>query len=428
MFQRTRLHLLLSYVGVLSLVLTTFAISVRTIFARNLERQLLDRLETLGRAAVLELEIDEGNLEVDNEDLVGANQGIQWFDVAGNVLAEQGNFLLKLPFDPDESLQIQTKPYPARGFTIPIYDEETNVAIGYTRVSESTEEFAEILQNLDWGLGTGVLLALGLSGLGGLWLTRQAMRPIERSFRKLQQFTSDASHELRSPLMAIQTNAAVALKYSENIRESDAEKFRAIKSASKQLTKLTENLLLLARSDRNVIQTRAQVDLKRILEQLLKLYQDRATTRGLQFKSRFTSPLRVLGDEVELTRLFTNLIDNALRYTPKGGKVELYARRKSNAIEISVRDTGIGIASENIDRIFDRFWRADRARSYKTGGFGLGLAISRSIARNHGGSIAVTSKLGKGSCFTVSLPSIASPLSKIQKANVQKGKVRKAKF
>lgn len=404
MFQKIRYRLLLSYLAVLTVILGVFAIAVRITFTRNLDRQLTHRLETLARAAALELELEDGEIEVDNERLVASNQAIQWFDYEGNLLDEQGDYVLTLPFSPEHKIQRQIAPYPAKGFTLPVKDYAKDIFIGYTRVSESTQDLNNTLRSLDLGLGVGVMMALALSGIGGIWLTRQAMQPIEQSFRRLQRFTSDASHELRSPLMAIKTNAAVALKYPEGMRDLDAEKFHAIESASTQLTALTENLLQLARTDRKAFQKEELVNLRFLLEHLLDLYRLPAEAKQIHLQAQLQNELWVKGDTMQLTRLFTNLIDNALRYTPAGGVVKVQAERESDRLTVSVEDTGIGIAPEYIEHIFERFWRADQARSYQAGGFGLGLAIAQGIAQNHGGKITLTSELGRGSCFAVCLP------------------------
>lgn len=411
MFASIRHRLLISYLGVLSAVLTVFAIAVRFTFAHNLNQQLIARLETLATAAALELELDGGELNVDLETITNANQAVQWFDREGHLLEQQGDYISQLPFNPKKSLQTQSKPYPAKSLTIPVNDYSKGIFIGYTRVSESTVALNNTLKNLDLGLAAGVVVALTLSGVGGIWLTRQAMQPIEKSFQQLQQFTSNASHELRSPLMAIKTNAAVALKYPEGIRSSDVEKFEAIKSASTQLAVLTEKLLLLARTDGEVLRVRAQVEaqkqnivnLTNILEQLLNLYQFQAQAQQIYLKSQLEKDLFIKGDEVQLTQLFTNLINNALRFTNQGDIVEIVARHEVNQIVITVEDTGIGIALEHLDRIFERFWQVEQARSHEVEGFGLGLAIAQNIAINHGGIITVTSKLGQGSCFKIKL-------------------------
>lgn len=402
MFQKIRYRLLFSYLAVLTITLGVFAITVQITFANSLREELAERLAILAEAASGELDLEE-ELEVDGADLLlNSSQAVQWFDTQGRLIDQRGDDPLTLPLNPKQTFQTQTLP-PAQGVTLPVTETEKNgELIGYVRVSESLEELYGTLRRLDWGLGGGVVLALALSGLGGTWLTRQAMQPVEQSFQRLQRFTSDASHELRSPLMALKTNAAVALKYPEGMRDSDAEKFQAIASASTQLTALTENLLLLARTDQT-IRTEEIVDIKALLGHLLDLYQFQVGAKQIQLKAQL-KPGWVKGDNIQLTQLFTNLVDNALRYTSAGGIVEVQTNLERAYLTVSVEDTGIGIAAEHIEHIFDRFWQADQARSYQAGGFGLGLAIAQGIAQNHGGSITVTSQLGAGSCFTVRLP------------------------
>lgn len=409
MFQKIRYRLLLSYLVVLTIVLGTFAIAVRIAFARSLSQELDDRLAILAKASAGELDLENGQLSVDGKDLlIQSNQGVEWFDSQGNSIELRGNKTVTLPFDPKHTLQVQKVPYSARGITLPIIAEEdeekSGELIGYVRASESFEEIDRTLRRLDWGLGGGIFLASIASGFGGILLIRQAMQPIEKSFQRLQQFTADASHELRSPLMAIKANAAVALKYPEGIRDSDLEKFQAIASATTQMTVLTEDLLMLARTDRTLQANCSFLDLQMILEQLIQLYKPYAETKQIELKIQITDPLYIYGDSVQISRLFTNLIDNALRYTPERGKVDIFGNCEGRTIVVSIQDTGIGIAPDQIDRIFDRFWRAERSRSYTDRGFGLGLAIAQNIAFDRGGSISVTSELGLGSCFTVRLP------------------------
>jgi two-component system, OmpR family, manganese sensing sensor histidine kinase len=293
-----------------------------------------------------------------------------------------------------------------QGVVRPMMSRDQSQIVGYVRASQSLAGLDEDLEKLDFGLLSGIVMALVFSGFGGVWLTRQAMKPIEKSFQQLKQFTADASHELRSPLMAIKSNVSVALKYAEGMRPADAEKFEAIASATTQMTHLSENLLLLARSDSNsaVTQERQPVNLTTILNNLLQLYASQAQAQQIIFKYKLTDSLYVQGDAAQLTQLFANLITNALHYTPEGGTIEVQLTQDAQTLVAVVRDTGIGIAPEHLSRIFDRFWRADQSRHYWTGSSGLGLAIAQAIAKNHNGSIAVASQLQKGSCFTVRFP------------------------
>ncbi|MHC5932351.1 sensor histidine kinase, partial [Nostoc sp.] len=194
--------------------------------------------------------------------------------------------------------------------TLPIINSDDKQFIGYVRASQSLEEFDETLNKLDLGLGGGIVVALIISGAGGVWLTRQAMQPIEESFERLKQFTADASHELRSPLMAIKSNAGVALKYPEGMRKTDAEKFQAISSATNQMTRLTEDLLFLARHDNIPNYIKETVNLSSILNNLVQLYQPQAMAKEIHLKSQLTEKLYLLGDPNQITRLFSNLIQN----------------------------------------------------------------------------------------------------------------------
>jgi signal transduction histidine kinase len=230
------------------------------------------------------------------------------------------------------------------------------------------------------------------------------MQPIEESFQRLKQFTADASHELRNPLMVIDSNVAVSLKYPEGMRKTDQESFEAIASATKQMTSLTEDLLLLARTDKINLFNKKQVNLQNIFEEILKSYRAKVNSKNIKIKLKLSQPLLLLGDSLKLTRLFSNLIDNAIYYTPKFGMIEIEGKHIKSLIEIKIKDTGIGIASENLPYIFERFWRADTSRSHWEGGSGLGLAIVQSIVNLHGGTITVTSQIGVGSCFIISFP------------------------
>ncbi|MGQ4650474.1 ATP-binding protein [Lyngbya aestuarii] len=409
MFQKTRYQLLLSYLSVFAALLGIFALAVRVVFTTNLSQKFTESLTILGESAAAEAELDNGHLKVDNDfpinELIIRHQALQWFDPQGHPVGQQGQYTLTLPLSLNTDVQTeQTGKFSIRGVTLPVINNDDGSLIGYVRVSQSLEEFHETLAQLDWGLGSGVMITLALSSLGGLWLTRKAMQPIEQSFQRLKQFTGDASHELRSPLMAITTNVEVALEYPEGMRSTDAKKFNAIANAADQMTRLTEDLLLLARNDQVQSPLQETVNLQEILHKLVELYQPQVDAKEINLRIKSTKPLYVLGDAVQLTRVFANLMQNALQYTPTGGLVEIQTNQVDWQLYVSVKDTGIGMTPEQLQHVFDRFWRADQARSYQSKGFGLGLAIAQSLVQNHGGLLTVTSQLGVGSCFTVRLP------------------------
>ncbi len=408
MFKQIQYRLLVSYLIVFTAILGTFAIAVRIVYGYSLKQQLTDKLVALGQGAVSSADVNNGRLEVGHDisaqDLITRGQALQWFDLQGRLMTQQGKTVTTLPFSSSETSQVQRSHPRIQSITLPIVSSDNQHRFGYVRASQSLEELDENLRKLDWGLGSGIVMALILSGIGGVWLTRQAMQPIEESFERLKQFTADASHELRSPLMVIKSNVSVALKYSDGMRPTDAEKFDAIASATHQMTHLTEDLLLLARTDKVAVPDRQPVNLTQVLEQIVELYQPQAQTKQISLQAHLAQSAFVLGDSAQLIRLFINLIVNALHYTLERGKVEVKLNRTGQSLVVDVSDTGVGIAPEHLARVFDRFWRADQSRSHEDGGSGLGLAIAQSIAQSHGGTISVSSQVGVGTCFTVQLP------------------------
>jgi signal transduction histidine kinase len=229
---------------------------------------------------------------------------------------------------------------------------------------------------------------------------------LETSFGALRRFTADASHELKTPLAVLRADVERAMHTSP----MSTEHLVALEEALQETTRmadLVDSLLTLARADEG------RFDLHRQPFQLEPLVHDVFETAlilgedaGLTVTLPVVENVTILGDRLRLRQLFLNLLTNAIKYTSRGGTVELSVKRKDGEVQFSVRDTGIGIAAGDLPYIFERFWRADRARSRlsERGGFGLGLAISQWIAQAHGGALTVQSRLHRGSTFTVSLP------------------------
>lgn len=412
MFRSIRQRLLLYYLLALTSTLGIFGAAMRLIFAHVQANQIHDQLITLGQGAIASADLENGQLVAGKDyattDLDKHGQAIQWFDLQKKRVGSQGKAVLNLPLATDWKFITQSGNPRIQGLTIPILNDQQ--LIGYARVTQSLEESDEALHKLDWGLGLGVIMALLLSGVGGVWLTQQAMKPIEESFDRLKQFTADAAHELRSPLMAIQSNAEVSLKYPAGMRPDDAESLQAITSATAQMVRLTEDLLLLARADaaaENPTTINEKVNVVEILNNLGQIYSATAINQQVTIIIEPSlRPIYVSGRADQLTRLFTNLIVNAIQHSSAGGVVTVKAITNHKNVQIYVIDTGVGIAPEHLERLFDRFWRADQSRTYRQEGLGLGLSIVQAIVQNHGGSITVTSKLHEGSCFTVRLPII----------------------
>lgn len=404
-------RLLWANVMVFGLVLGGFAIALRTSFTYILRQQQQAQLQALSRSAAAVVEWDNGQLEIESDDLAEAailtnTQGVQWFSAEGELIDQIGT---THPIDSvalgQERLLLVTETAeqePIQSLSQPVTSPEATPI--YVRVSQSLVPYNTTVQQFDRGLGIGSLVALGISALGVLWLNRQAMRPIEASFERLRQFTADASHELRNPIMAITSNAEVALRYPDGMRPDDKETLEAIVNAADQMAHLTQDLLLLTRLDQNVAAEQTSIDLSQLLTDLVRLYQPQAQNNNIALQTKLTPNLMWRGHETHLTQAFTNLLQNALRYTPEGGTVTVRSGQNAEGRFVAIEDTGIGIASEDIPKIFDRFWRADQARTAAAGGSGLGLSIVMAIIDSHGGSIDVRSQPGKGSCFTIRLP------------------------
>ena len=229
---------------------------------------------------------------------------------------------------------------------------------------------------------------------------------LETSFSGLRRFTADASHELKTPLAVLRADVERAM--SEPTPPS--ERMVALEEALHETTRmadLVESLLTLARADEGRFDIhREPVELKPLVQDIYETALILGEGAGVAVSLQFTADVTVMGDPTRLRQLFLNLVTNAIKYTPAGGKVEIGLGLHPDTVTFAVRDTGIGIAAADVTHIFERFWRADRARSRMSerGGFGLGLAISQWIAQAHGGTLTASSRLGRGSLFTVTLP------------------------
>ena len=252
-------------------------------------------------------------------------------------------------------------------------------------------------------------LAIGAAGdeLARLSATLNAMiERLETSFGALRRFTADASHELKTPLTVIRAD----VERSMSPRTSDTEKDIALEEALQQVTRmadLVESLLTLARADEGRFDLhREPVQLSNLTREVVETARLLGEMGGLTIDVPTMEDAEILGDATRLRQLFLNLVTNAIKYTARGGRVEITLTRADDQVSFAVRDTGIGIAAADLPYIFERFWRADRVRSRASerGGFGLGLAICQWIAQAHGGSLTVESRLGRGSRFVAILP------------------------
>ena len=257
-------------------------------------------------------------------------------------------------------------------------------------------------------------LAIGAAGdeLARLSSTLNAMiERLETSFGALRRFTADASHELKTPLAVMRAD----IERSLSPTSSPTEQAIAIEEALQQVTRmadLVDSLLTLARADEGRFDLyREPVELGPLMREVVETARLLGEDAGLTIDAPLLENAEVLADLTRLRQLYLNLVTNAIKYTPRGGRVEITLTRGDADVTFAVKDTGIGIAAADVPYIFERFWRADRVRSRASerGGFGLGLAICQWIAQAHGGHLTVQSRLGRGSTFTVVLPLAGAP-------------------
>ena len=313
-------------------------------------------------------------------------------------------------------------------------------------IGRSTENIDESLHKLLWTLGIASPLALVVAGGGGIFLANRALKPVdniaqtaqqieesgnlsqridvstrdelgrlgsilnrmferlEQAFNRQKEFTADASHELRAPLAIIQAESTLALQKERSPADYQAS-LGAISQEAANMAGLVDQLLTLARADAGKEQlVFEEVNLGDLLSELTSDIEVLCRERGIQFQFAKAEDVVVNGDHVRLKGLFSNILTNAIRYTPAEGSISLSMEQDGGEAVVRITDTGLGIPPEHLPHIFKRFYRVDKARSRAEGGSGLGLAICQQIAESHGGRIMVESQVGKGSTFSVFLP------------------------
>jgi len=268
-------------------------------------------------------------------------------------------------------------------------------------VEPETEALRRLIFILGGGGGAGLLLAL----VGGFFLAGRALRPIGDAMDRQRAFVADASHELRTPLSLIRANAELLQRHRGKPVRANMPALDDIIRETDALGTLVSQMLTLARADAGKTPfTFTEVALDDLVEDVGKQVRVLADKKGLQLDVQVDGPVRIRGDEVRLRELLLILLDNAIKFTDAPGTVGLTLEAEGSKAVVRVRDSGSGIPPETLPHIFDRFYRADKARSRAEAGAGLGLAIAKWIVEGHRGSIRVDSHPGTGTTVTVELP------------------------
>ncbi len=392
--------------------------------ARDIASQLNeDRIKAVTAAGAAQRE--EGDDDPEGEEHEDDPEEIRFFSSGGGdnfylLLTPEGQPLLNplnLPgtfFDPVATKQavndgdawrtVKSAGGEYRTYFLPVVDDGQALAV--VQVGRSLSEHSRQLRTVILVLAVSSATGLGLAAAGGLLLSGRTLQPVRQAFSRQREFVADASHELRTPLALVRGNAEI-LEMSQTARlgTEDRQYLSAIVREVEHMERLVSDLSTLARMDEAALRLeREPLSVSGLVHEVAEQARLLAARRDLRVEGRSQDGLFVNGDRVRLREVLLVLLDNAIRATPPGGRIILDARLSGGRVEVSVSDTGPGISPEEQQRIFQRFYRVDKARSRAEGGFGLGLAIAKGIAEAHGGTLTVSSPPGEGAAFTLSLP------------------------
>lgn len=431
MFQGIRQRLTLWYVGVLAAILLVTGLMIYTGMTRALYHEEDEEL----RAAV------ERTLRVydrlarharkgDEEEEDGERAALELSPIMTAVIAPSGEVLYSsrrgtaqvLPYT--ASLQaaagerhpqyatLQVRGETLRVYTQPIVNRDRVVAL--VQAAKPIGDILFALREMVLMLLLASAGAVALAAAGGLFLAERALVPIRQAFQRQRDFVADASHELRTPLSVLRASAEVLQRDAQRApagpeRDETLELTGNIISETDRMTRLVGDMLTLARADSGELQLDVTaLDFTQIARSALRKVQVLARAKQIEMESELPERLPMRGDAGRLEQLLLILLDNAVKYTPPGGRVTLTARQRgkhnAESVELAVSDTGIGIPAADLPHIFERFYRADKARSREQGGTGLGLSIARWIVQEHGGQISAQSSPSQGTTFRVTLP------------------------
>jgi len=418
---RLRLRLTAWYAATFGLILLLLGgglfLAIRAQISRQLDRSLRQATTALMQAArirevesrtasgavvdaVDELHIPDRQLYLMQPDgtPVKPPQAEDWVREAAREAGRTGRADLERPARHDRTLRLHAERFTVLGTTY--------VGAAVADVAELENQFAALIASFS----AAALVALVLVAAGGWLLVRKSTEPVEQTMATMRRFMADAAHELRTPITVLRGQAEVALQ-REREPADYAEALRRIEREAERLGATVEDLLTLARADAGERPiARERVFLDDLALDAATAARALAARRGVELEVGTFEEGAVTGDPALLHQLLMIVLDNAVKFTPQGGRVKLSAAAPGGQAEVVIEDTGIGIRADQLPHIFERFWRGDPARARRDGaeGAGLGLAIARWIADAHGAQLVVASEPGKGTRVAIRFPPVVS--------------------
>ena len=414
MLERMRWRLTLGYAGIFALILLLLAVAAVAGFSRELTNQQDTLLTQEAKDQTRNLRDDEhrevlaeGSAEyswvaldpdgrVTDRDPTAATLGT--LGLPARELATQA-----LKEDEGVSATIQSPQGRVRVVSMPMRD--SGEVIGVIQYARSLKGVQQTIDRLLLVLMPLALGGLGAALLGGLYMAGRALRPARESFERQRAFVADASHELKTPLTLIRADAEMVL-FRDHLNEEDRKLLDHALAETDRMGAVLSDLLLVARLDAGKVDLAEKpFDLAALLSEEAERFGARAAAKEVRLEVLSPGELKARGDAKRTGQALAVLFDNAVRFTPSGGSIAIHGRLSERWTEASVADTGPGIIPEDLPRVFDRFYRAEAARTRnKNGGTGLGLAIARDLMRAQGGDIVAEHAKGGGAVFRLRLP------------------------
>lgn len=358
----------------------------------------------------LEQRSDEPQFENENAPSDAGHIGVVWVDITTQgVMLANNQDQVAIDSESLEAVISEALESTANEGTLAEYHvmwKKTNTPFGLRiAMVDTTNIDANVKKLILRTLAIGAIAFAGLFALAN-FLATWALKPVAKAWEQQHQFVADASHELKTPLAVILANTEILKKDESNIPEADHRWIDSCADEAARMRRLVEELLELARTEEGAGSARRDIDVdfSDIVEGEAMQFDAVAFEKSCTIDTQISEGLHVKGDPDQLERLVKTLIDNACKYAAKHSTIQVNLTKNSTYAEFNVINQGTPIDEEDLQHVFDRFYRSDKARARETGGFGLGLAIARGICESHKGKIKATSSADAGTCFTVRLP------------------------